>query len=1005
MGYRQALISSGAFLACALASAAAAQGPAPAGAATADETTAVEQVVVTGSRIRTPNLQSNVPVTSVTAAQVQNTGVVSVGDVLNELPSIRSTFSSSNSTRFIGTAGLNFLDLRGLGTTRTLVLVNGRRHVSSSEGSNEVDVNTIPTDLIDRIDVVTGGNSAIYGSDAIGGVVNFVLRRNFDGLQFRAQDGISSRGDGNAWFVSGTGGRNFADNRGNVAVSVEYAKQEDIYFSDRRQYRERGGFVVVDSDPAGATNGSDGIPDRIFVSDTRSLLISEGGTFQTSCIAGNALTCLPNGQARIFQFQPNGTLAEANYGIDFRPLANSSAGGSGATLRRYGQLQPQTQRLAVNLLGHFDVNRAFRPYFEAKFVRNKVFQQSSPSFDQPALLNSGDLISLDNPFLTPETRAFIAARLPAGATSFRLNRNNLDLGVREESIRRDTYRAVLGVEGDLGDAWRYDISATYGEFKKRALSRNNRVEQRYAYALDAVRSPTGQIACRVTVDPTARVPYSPTLASYVASDVAGCVPLNPFGEGAPSEAARAYVNTTSRADGRQTQAVLSGSISGDTSPWFSLPAGPIGLAAGAEYRRETAREAYDELVRAGGTFLNAIPVFDPPAFSVKEAFAEIRVPVLANMRWAQELSLNGAVRGADYRGATGKVLAYNAGLIYAPISDLRFRINYSKSVRAPLLAELYSSPSQNFASVSDPCDVANIGAGTATRAANCAAAGVPNGFINEEARAATLEITSAGNPNLREETAKSWTIGAVLQPRFIPGLTASVDYYDIELGDVISSVAPQQVLNNCYDAADLNNAFCGLFERDPTTRFFVPGSLQDTSLNFAKRRARGIDSDINYRRDLGGAGTLNLRGTVTYVVQRDNYPFIDDPDRPDQILYELGDPRWAFNISAQWKKDKLTLGYQGRYIGKMSVDVIENIRSVGGRPPQNSDFATIAYYPDVMYHDLTAEYAFTSHYSLYGGVENAFDRQPPYRLTGAGEGSGIYDNRGRYFYLGVRANF
>jgi outer membrane receptor protein involved in Fe transport len=1003
MSYRHILFSGAAALACALATASTAQTTAP---APEQDAATVEQVVVTGSRIRTPNLQSNVPVTSISAAQVQNTGIVSVGDILNELPSIRSTFSSSNSTRFIGTAGLNFLDLRGLGTARTLVLVNGRRHVSSSEGSNEVDTNTIPTDLIDRIDVVTGGNSAIYGSDAIGGVVNFVLKRNFEGLQLRAQDGISSRGDGNAWFVSGTAGKNFADNRGNVALSVEYAKQEDIYYGDRRQFRERGGFVIVDSDPAGSANGSDGIPDRIFVSDIHSLLLSEGGTFQPSCTAGNPLTCRPDGRARLFRFQQDGTLREADYGQDFRPLANSSAGGDGSTLRRYGQLQPQTQRLAVNLIGHFDVNRAFRPYVEAKYVRNKVFQQSSPSFDQPLLLNSGDQISLDNPFLSAETRAFIAARLPAGATTFRLNRNNLDLGVREESIRRETYRAVLGAEGDIGDAWRYDVSATYGEFKKRTLSRNNRVEQRYAYALDAVRSPTGQIVCRVTVDPTARVPYADSLASYVAGDVAACVPLNPFGEGAPSEAAKAYVNTTSRADGKQTQAVLSGSISGDTSPWFSLPAGPIGLAAGAEYRRETAREEYDALVRAGGTFLNAIPIFDPPAFSVKEAFAEIRVPVLADLSWAKELSVNGAVRGADYSGATGKVLAYNAGLIYAPIRDVRFRANYSKSVRAPLLAELYSAPSQNFASVSDPCDVANIGSGTATRAANCAAAGVPVGFINDEARAATTEITSAGNPNLGEETAKSWTIGAVLQPRFVSGLTISVDYYDIKLANVISSVAPQQVLNNCYDAATLDNAFCALFQRDPTTKFFVPGSLQDTSLNFAKRRARGVDSDINYRFDLPqDSGTVNLRGTVTYVVQRDNYPFIDDPNRPDQILYELGDPRWAFNISAQWRKDKLTVGYQGRYIGKMSVDVIENIKSVGGRPPQNADYATISYYPDVMYHDLTAEYAISHNYTVYGGMENVFDRQPPYRLTGSGEGSGIYDNRGRYMYLGVKANF
>jgi outer membrane receptor protein involved in Fe transport len=349
-----------------------------------------------------------------------------------------------------------------------------------------------PTDLIDRIDVVTGGNSAIYGSDAIGGVVNFVLRRNFDGLQIRAQDGISSRGDGNAMVRQRHGRPQFrrqSRQRGRLAgicQAERHLLQRSAAISrawrlHRRRFRS--GRI--------ATNGSDGIPDRIFVPDIRSLLISEGGTFQTSCIAGNALTCLPNGQARIFQFQPNGTLAEADNGrADFRPLANSSAGGERSYLAPLRAAAAADRAARRQLLGHFDVNRRLSARMsKPSSSRNKVFQQSSPSFDQPALLNSGDLIGLDNPFLTPETRAFIAARLPAGATSFRLNRNNLDLGVREESIRRDTYRVVLGVEGDLSDGLALRRLGHLRRIQEAQLLANNRVEQRYAYALDAVRSP------------------------------------------------------------------------------------------------------------------------------------------------------------------------------------------------------------------------------------------------------------------------------------------------------------------------------------------------------------------------------------------------------------------------------------------------------------------------------------------------------------------------------------
>lgn len=978
---------------------------------------ALADIIVTGSRIRRPNIDTTVPVTSLARDELLSTGTVSVGDALNDLPALRSTFGSGNSTRFIGTAGLNFLDLRGLGTSRTLVLVNGRRHVPAYEGDNSVDVNTIPTDLIERVDVVTGGNSAIYGSDAIAGVVNFVLKRDFEGVEVRAQNGLSSRGDAHSYFVSGTFGHNFgADKKGNISVALEYSKQQDLYMEDRPTTRRRGQFVIVDTDPAGTTNGSDGTPDRIYVKDVRNVLLSEGGTWSgTNTSGGNCdgpgvvipagkrdIRCVAgSSKSRVYRFQPDGSIREADYGDqDFRLLANNSSGGDGSTLRRYGQLQPEIERLTSNVLLHYDVSEAFKPFIEAKFVRVNVIQQSSPSFDQTVDL------SIDNPFLSAQAREFFKQALGPSEKVIRINRNNLDLGSREERTRRDTWRIVAGAEGDFADAWHYEVSANYGEFKRRMFSDNNRVRQRWAFATDAVTdSATGKIVCRVTIDPAARKPVSQALAKYLDEDVAKCVPINLFGDGAPSQEAKDYVNTSSRMDGKHTQFVVNGFLSGDSSAWFELPGGPVGIAIGTEYRRETTRVVYDDLVASGGTFLNALQGYVPPAFEVKELFSELRLPILANMKFAHELTLEGAVRASDYKGSTGTVFAYNLSGIYAPIRDVRLRVGYAKAVRAPTLGELYTPARQNFAFINDPCDTRYIGAGSPNRAANCAAAGIPSNFQNVPASLRNTDITSAGNPELAEESSRSWTIGGVFQPRFLPGFTLSVDYYNIRVSDVISAPTPQAVVNSCYDSASLDNMFCKLFKRDPSTHYFVPGSLQNISINYAARTARGVDAEMNYRFDIEGAGSFGLRGIVTYAIERNNYPFLDEPNRPDRILSELGDPRWAANASLSWEKGPLNARWEVRYIGKQVVNLAEDIYSVGGKPPQDADYAETMFYPDVFYHDVRVGYSISEKYNVYVGVDNLFDRMPPLGLTGVGDGSGIYENRGRFFYIGASAKF
>ena len=991
-----------------------------------------QTLVVTGSRIRRPNLESTIPITSVSGEEFFQTGQTSVGDVLNELPALRSTFSQSNSTRFLGTAGLNLLDLRGLGTQRTLVLQNGRRHVGSDILSNAVtpDVNTIPTDLIERVDVVTGANSAIYGSDAIAGVVNFVLKRDYEGIQVRGQGGISKYGDAGSYYVSALAGTNFADDRGNIAVNVEYAHQEDVYAPSRPNLRNNNNFVVVDTDPAGTPNGADGQPDRQFFRDIRFATLSIGGqlgfTSPTGACGrdsqGAAYTCA-------FVFNPDGTLTpQTGTRVGLAPNGNF-IGGNGINNREaksFG-IFPKLDRYSINALGHFTISDAFEPFFEAKFVRlETVGSASGPAFFQGSTIDAErERPRFDNPFLSDQARGVIQEQralgglAPAtGATRIALRKNLLDLGDREEQAVRETYRGVVGVRGTFNDDWSYEVSANYGKFKERTLVGGNLNLQRFVLAMDSTRNAQGQIVCRSQIDPAAAriYPFANSDAAAearLANDVAQCVPLNPFGAGNITQAMRDYVITDTTSRGNISQFVLNGFLSGDTSEFLNLPGGPVGFAVGAEYRREKNFFQSDDLVADGLTFYNALPLFDPPAFEVKEAFGEIRLPILSELPFFHSLELSAAGRVSDYKGSTGTVYAYNAGVDWAPIPDLRLRANYGRSVRAPNLADLFSDQSQNFApGFSDPCSARNIGTGSSTRAANCAAAGRPAGY--DYVYVESLQIVSGGNPELNEETSDSYTIGGVLTPRAIPGFSLSADYFDITVNDVITAPSAQQIVNACYDAADLNNQFCGLFQRNagpangPSDEIpfrILEGSLQQTLLNYAKLKVRGIDIEAAYRRNIESIGNLSTRLTYTHMFQNDTFLDPTDPNKANQVLMELGDPKDSFNWNVDLKTGSTTFGYQMRYISKMVLNTYEDLFSKQGRPPENADYADIRFYPDVVYHDLRLAHDVNEKFNFYVGVDNVTNRQPPFGLTGIGGGSGIYDVRGRFFYAGAVAKF
>ena len=1007
-----------------------------------DEPAPGEQVAtVTGSRIRRPNLDSTVPITSVAAEDLTETADVSIGDNLNDLPSLRSTFGSANSTRFIGTAGLNLLDLRGLGTARTLVLVNNRRHVTASPGDYLVDVNTIPTTLLERVDIVTGGNSAIYGSDAVAGVVNFILRRDFDGIEGRAQAGISDEGDLGQYFVGLTAGRNFLDDRANVAVSFEYTKQQPLYFVDRPgltgAFDGRCQFNVVD--PLGAAGGetgvsnSDGIPDRQFICGVRNNALSTGGTIGTFG-AGNAI-----------RFRPDGTLFIDTPEEFFPAAPGFPRGGQGATLRDTGQLAAGIDRYAANLLARVEISPALQPFLEAKYVHIDAIQEGQPSFWQgsiPGFFGGGTNLRCNNPFLTAQAlttlQSFgICTNVAAGV--FAMSRFNVDFGGRGELHDRDTYRVVAGVEGDFNDDWHYEIAANYGVLETNLRSLNNLVlfdlagnPDGFLLALDAQRNAAGQIVCGVNND------------AITTNDRPDCVPINVFGFGAPSQAALDFVNTTGTRDERATQLQLSAFMSGDLSQLFELPGGPIGFALGAEYRRETARSEFDELTASGGTFLNAIQPFNPPNLTVKEVFGEIRLPLLRDLPFAQELTLEAAARYSDYNiGNTDTTFAYNLGGTWSPIRDIRFRANYSQSVRVPTQSDLFSPQSQNFAFIADPCDAQNIGVGN--RAANCAAGNVPTTanqavvdicatsptpiplgapWINCLARAFSTAFLSGGNPTLEEETGRSWTVGAVIQPRFVPGLSITVDYYNIDVEDLIAVLSAQTIINECYGSAQgINNPFCATVSRDPATGFFNDPAVVSGGVNFARQKTEGIDAEIAYRHTFDNGHRLSVRAIGTYVLTLDNYTNPTFPDAPNRQRSELGDPVFGANLNMNYDFGAFDLSYRLRYIGRQTINTYEaqhefrgvctatyvaaigcTLNEITTLPPLDLDSHPRVWYPDVFYHSVRLGYEVNERFSFYGGVDNITDRLPPLGLLGTAGGD-PFDSVGRTFYVGVNVDF
>lgn len=1055
-------------------------------------------ITVTGSRIkRDPNATAPLPVSTLSSQDFQNFGTTDATAALRLIPALISSGTVADSIeRGAGGIGQATLNLRQLGANRTLVVIDGWRHVSGVAGSQTVDVATIPRLLIEQVEVLTGGASAVYGADAVTGVVNYILKRDYEGIMIDSQMGVSSKGDGRSYRIEGIAGKNFADGRGNVTLAAGYTKDEEILFGDREFTRDNGRgnnsttysnpdrrFQRGDINPATMPNFANrfrlggpgpsatrfpfgpliptpaqartlfpggvtaaeqalidraanssafviGADPRFAISSNRGLIFRNDFDFFTADTNNNGIRDCNESFIGRTGFGGGGCLVTNDDGT-VRPFVDgiiatgaNQFGGDGAVERtNETSLIPGSERIYANLRANFEFSPAAQIWVDAKYVRTNTVSRNNYNTFYDSLF-----IAPDNPFIPAVLRPDANA-----AGGLRISRDFLDLGPGISRAERDTYRIVAGIEGPIASNLKYEVVGNYGRTDNVNTFSNSVLYDRLFAAIDVVTDPrTGQPACRSTVNPSAP-PHpgseffpeiAPGFFTFRPGANSGCVPANLFrGINSVSPEATAWITTPTTNRFRLEQTVVTGLLSGDTSGFLNLPGGAIGFLVGAEYRKEKASSKFDDLILGilpanspagpAGAFIgdfspNQQLVFDAAtrqfnaggSFDVKEAFAELNIPLLKDAPFFHELSFGAAGRFANY-STVGDTFTWNVNGVWAPIPDLRLRGTYAQAIRAPNIAELFNPQQGATFRPNDPCSQSNIDRLLASndpaaqnRLANCRADGIPVGY--EDPLTARFSGTSGGNPNLSEETATTWTAGAVIQPRFIRGLTLSADYYSIKIEDAIQAVTAQDIVDTCYDLPTFPNDFCSLFSRNRTPgspTFLGLNFLRQTQINFAKLETRGIDFQANYNFSIG-KNNFGLRVAGNWTERLDRF---FDPIRADVVnpgLRELGAPEWSGFGSATWNRGIFTLNYGVQYIESTAAASVIQIERI------ETEFGPAGFAKDYWIHNLSFALNATDRISFYGGINNVTDEEP-YLSSSAYPVSGI----GRSFFLGVTTRF
>lgn len=925
----------------------------------------IEEVVVTGSRIGRTTTDTPIPITSLDSEQIGLNGDIRVADIVNELPSLRTTQTPANSNFSEQEAGTNFLDLRGLGIDRTLVLIDGRRQVGGRPGSAALDTNTIPTALVERIEIITGGASAVYGADAVSGVVNFIMKDDFEGLQLDLQGGAADEGDGESYEASITAGTNFEDDRGNVYLNLSYDETHDVVGIDRDYANQRLRFAT---NPA-STGPNDGVPDNILFEGTGFISTPPSGRVQFPDGSGGVV--LREDLGGPFTFDANGNLVPQDLGLLVEPFL-SVGGNDAGNLAVNDLLQVPVERTLVTTGVKYALTDQVSFFAKGKYAQSIARTAQQTSFALPGL--EPIFIQRENPFVPDELEAIL---VDEDLDGFFVSRTNRDHGKRRSESDRDTLQLYVGLEGFVNENLDYTVHYQYGRTDITTEFINRQVPSRFQQALDVIEDPdTGEPVCR---DPSG-----------------GCVPFNVLGPNAATEEALAFALTDFTTTGQLEQEVFNATLTGDTRGLFSAPGGPLGFAAGAEYREERTETEEGFLRNVGDTF-NSPPLDDTQgSFDVWEVFAEVNVPVLSGAPMAESLAVDAAVRHGDY-STVGGTTAWKVGSDWAPNDDVRFRATVSTAVRAPNIGELFAPAGVDNLFIIDPCDAENLSAGSSTRAANCAAFGLSPDFQSQSLNRTNTVITG-GNPDLDEEQADTFTAGVVLTPRFLPNLSLAVDYWEIEIDDAINSFPAQAIVNNCFDAADISNPFCALVTRQDNGQF---DEIQSTLINVASFEASGIDFDANYFVDLADATNDRVPGTASFsfiATYLDELTFFgQEGGVGDEEAGELGDPEFAFNLRGTYELGAFTFSVEERFQGEQAFDLAEPSEV---RDPNEADAE--------WYTDIQVRWTFNERVSVFLGVDNLFDNAPP-KLARIPEirsftGDSIsYDQIGRFIRAG--ANF
>jgi iron complex outermembrane receptor protein len=945
---------------------------------------AVDEVVVTGTRIVEASAAGANPMTTLSRADIQLSGLSRIEDVINQLPQAYALQGGSIGAGASGTATVN---LRDLGPQRTLVLIDGRRMLPGDPGyagnPPVADLNFIPASLVERVDVLTGGASATYGADAVAGVVNFVLQKNFSGVKLDAGAGFFLHDNSNSTMQGLESARGVASPTGTRADGW----QKDVTLTlgvnapnGRGNVTVYGGYREIDA-------------------------VTEGQRDYSACSLGelgSGFTCAGSGSGLVPHFYvvgPVGIVGAAD-GYTLDPT------GRGNTVRPYlasrdsynfapfNDLQRPDKRYTAGLLAHYEVSPHVDLYAQAMFMDDRTSVAAAPAglFGQQAAVPCADPLFSAQEFATFCTQAGQSIR---GATTLALLLRN-PTGPRVTSVDHTDYRLVVGARGDIDKTWSYDAYLQYGEARMKENEQNDFSISRFQNAA---------FGCPANVPNPSGAP---------------CALYNPFALGAVSQAAVDYVTASEMESGDTVEQIASGSITGKLGDYgVRMPWAPSGAVVniGGEYRREALTLNTDAGDQAGDlTGIGGVRVPVSGAYDVKEVFAEVQVPIARDISGFEDLSLNAGYRYSDY-SLSGQTGTYKIGGDWAPTDDFKLRASYNRAVRAPNIDELFAPSGVLLDGSTDPC----AGAAPAATAAQCALTGVSAAQYGHIAANPGRQYfgLEGGNPALKPEVADTVSFGLVFTPRFIPGLTFSVDHFDIKVQNVIGSAGADLIIAQCVQTGD--PFYCGKVHRAPGSGSLWltnTGYIADTQFNLGQLRTQGVDFSAAYRLPLAMVGldrlgqvALSFDGTLLDDLITQTLPTGGSFDCAGRYgtICGVPAPKWKSKARLTWQTPwPVTGSIAWRHIGGVDVDRASgNSFLAGAVDPADASLSAVDYF------DLSAAWRVKSQYTLRLGVNNVFDVSPP--LVGsnhlspvfgnANTYSQVYDSLGRYVFMGLTAQF